>query len=259
MLEPPSQIDAAVLLERRGHVAVITLNRPTAMNAVNTALSEALGDAVAELARDHRLRVGVVTGAGRAFCAGSDLKAVAAGQTVQDLTHPERGFAGFVRHFVDKPIVAAVNGFALGGGTEIVLACDMAVMSEEATLGLPEVRRGLVAAAGGMLRLHRQIPPKIAAEAAFTGEPLTAQAALRWGLVNQVVPADEVLETSLELAEKIARKRTPCPARQQADHDAKRLGVRLGDSHVGDERGRVPGGAGQQGRARGRHRLRREA
>jgi crotonobetainyl-CoA hydratase len=194
----------AVLLERRGHVAVITLNRPTAMNAVNAALSQALGDAMAELAGDDHLRVGVVTGAGRAFCAGADLKELAAGRTVHDLAHPERGFAGFVRHFVDKPVIAAVNGFALGGGTEIVLACDLAVMSQEAKLGLPEVSRGLVAAAGGLLRLHRQIPPKVAAEAAFTGEPLTAETALRWGLVNHVVPPGEVLGTALAVAEKIA-------------------------------------------------------
>jgi crotonobetainyl-CoA hydratase len=193
-----------VLLERRGPVALITLNRPTAMNAVNAALSEALGEAVAELAEDPQLRVGIVTGAGRAFCAGADLKELGAGRTVHDVAHPERGFAGFVRHFVDKPVIAAVNGFALGGGTEIVLACDMAVMSEEAKLGLPEVRRGLVAAAGGLLRLHRQIPPKVAAEAVFTGEPLSAVTALHWGLVNHVVPPGEVLATALVLAEKIA-------------------------------------------------------
>jgi crotonobetainyl-CoA hydratase len=192
-----------VLLERRGHVALITLNRPTAMNAVNSAMSRALGDAMAEFAADDHLRVAVVTGAGRAFCAGADLKELAAGRVVFDPAHPERGFAGFVQHFVDKPVIAAVNGFALGGGTEIVLACDLAVVSEEAKLGLPEVTRGLVAAAGGLLRLPRQIPPKIAAEAVFTGEPLSPETALRWGLVNEVVPAGEVLERALGLAEKI--------------------------------------------------------
>lgn len=196
---------APVLLERRGPVALITLHRPEAMNAVNADVSRALGAAVAELASDPDLRVGVVTGAGRAFCAGADLKELAAGRTVHDLEHPERGFAGFVRHFVDKPLIAAVNGFALGGGTEILLACDLAVMSSEAQLGLPEVRRGLVAAAGGVLRLHRQIPPKIAAQAVFSGEPLDAQTALQWGLVNSVVPPHEVLETAIEMAERIAR------------------------------------------------------
>jgi crotonobetainyl-CoA hydratase len=174
------------------------------MNAVNASMSKALGDALGSLAAEPELRVGVLTGAGRAFCAGADLKEVAAGRSVYDEAHLERGFAGMVRHFIDKPLVAAVNGFALGGGTELVLACDMAVMSDDASLGLPEVKRGLVAAAGGVLRLHRQIPPKIAAEAVFTGDPLDAASALQWGLVNRVVPAAEVLATALALAEKVA-------------------------------------------------------
>src|SRR5436190_4460390 len=157
--DPISTNTPEVLVERRGPVALITLNRPLAMNAVNGALARALGDALEELGNDPSLRVGVLTGAGRAFCAGADLKELAAGRSVHDPGHPERGFAGLVRHFVDKPLIAAVNGFALGGGTEIVLACDLAVMSEDTSLGLPEVKRGLVAAAGGLLRLHRQIPP----------------------------------------------------------------------------------------------------
>ncbi|MEU0316089.1 crotonase/enoyl-CoA hydratase family protein [Nocardioides sp. NPDC006273] len=193
-----------MLVERRGAVALITLNRPTAMNAINADLSRALGAAIADFAADPELRVAVLTGAGRAFCAGADLKELAAGRTVHDTDHPERGFAGFVRHFVDKPVIAAINGFALGGGTEILLACDLAVMSNEARLGLPEVTRGLVAAAGGVLRLHRQIPPKIAAEVVFTGEPLDAQTALRWGLVNSVVPPAAVREEALNLAQRIA-------------------------------------------------------
>jgi crotonobetainyl-CoA hydratase len=202
--EPTSTSAPEVLVERRGPVALITLNRPGAMNAVNAALSRALGDALEELGNDPSLRVGVLTGAGRAFCAGADLKELAAGRSVHDAAHPERAFAGLVRHFVDKPLIAAVNGFALGGGTEIVLACDLAVMSEDTSLGLPEVKRGLVAAAGGLLRLHRQIPPKVAAEAVFTGEPLDAATALRWGLVNRVVPPGEVVQTALALAETIA-------------------------------------------------------
>jgi crotonobetainyl-CoA hydratase len=196
--------EPAALLERRGAVALITLNRPRAMNAVNAALSRDLGDALAVLADDPELRVGVITGAGRAFCAGADLKELAAGRSISDDAHPERGFAGMVRHFVDKPLIAAVNGFALGLGTEIVLACDLAVAGEEAALGLPEVTRGLVAAAGGVLRLHRQVPPKVAAEAVFTGRPLDPHTALRWGLVNRVVAPDRVLDVALELAETIA-------------------------------------------------------
>jgi crotonobetainyl-CoA hydratase len=201
---PAGQDTPAALFERRGPIALVTLNRPRAMNAVNAALAAAVGAALAELAADPALRVGVITGAGRAFCAGADLKELAAGHTIDDADHPERGFAGVVRHFVDKPLIAAVNGFALGGGTEILLACDLAVMSAEASLGLPEVTRGLVAGAGGLLRLHRQIPPKVAAEAAFTGEPIDAPTALRWGLVNQVVPPEKVLDTALTLAERIA-------------------------------------------------------
>lgn len=194
----------AATLERHGPVALITLNRPQAMNAVNTELARAAGDAMAEFAADSELLAAVVTGAGRAFCAGADLKELAVGRSVHDAAHPERGFAGIVRHFVDKPVIAAVNGFALGGGTEIVLACDLAVLSEDATLGLPEVTRGLVAAAGGLLRLHRHIPPKLAAEAVFTVEAIGAASALRWGLVNRIVPATAVLDKALELANRIA-------------------------------------------------------
>lgn len=194
----------AALFERRGSIGLITLNRPRAMNAVNGALSAAVGKALAEFAADPELRVGVITGAGRAFCAGADLKELALGRNIHDPEHPKRGFAGIVRHFVDKPLIAAVNGFALGGGTEILLACDLAVVSAESSLGLPELQRGLVPAAGGLLRLHNQIPPKIAAEAVFTGEPIDAQTALRWGLVNQVVPAETVLESALDMARRIA-------------------------------------------------------
>ncbi len=195
---------SAVLFERIGHVALITLNRPDAMNAVNSAVAAGLGNALAELAADKELRVGVITGAGRAFCAGADLKALASGENIMDVDHLEWGFAGFVKHFVDKPIIAAVNGFALGGGTEIILASDLAVVSDQAKLGLPKVKRGLAALAGGLLRLQRQIPLKLALEVALTGDPVDAVTALRWGLVNRVVPTDQVVDTALELAAKIA-------------------------------------------------------
>ncbi|WP_283161949.1 crotonase/enoyl-CoA hydratase family protein [Pseudonocardia sp. Ae707_Ps1] len=192
------------MLERRGAVALITLNRPRSMNAVNADLARAAGDALAEFTADPTLRAAVITGAGRAFCAGADLKELAAGRPVHDAAHPERGFAGIVRHFVDKPLIAAVNGFALGGGTEIMLACDLAVLADHATLGLPEVTRGLVAAAGGLLRLHRQMPPKLAFEAVFTGDPIDAATAKHHGLVNRVVPAERVLDEALDLADRIA-------------------------------------------------------
>ncbi len=195
---------SAVIFERIGHVALITLNRPDAMNAVNSALSVGLGNALAELAADKELRVGVITGAGRAFCAGADLKALASGENIMDVDHLEWGFAWFVKPFVDKPIIAAVHGFALGGGTEIMLASDLAVVSDQAKLGLPEVKRGLAALAGGLLRLQRQIPLKLALEVVLTGDPIDAETALRWGLVNRVVPTEQVVDTALELAAKIA-------------------------------------------------------
>lgn len=196
--------DNSVILERHGKVCLITLNRPEAMNSVNAALSTALGNALQELQDDPDLLVGVLTGAGKAFCAGADLKALAAGEPIMDPDHAERGFAGMVQFFVDKPMIAAVNGFALGGGTELMLACDIAVASSEAKFGLPEVRRGLVAAAGGLLRLTRQVPPKIALEAALTGEPLDAETAARWGLVNRVTAPGDVVPTALALARLIA-------------------------------------------------------
>lgn len=196
--------ERVVLLHRDGPVGVITLNRPHVLNAVDAAVSDALGAALDEIDRDPDLRVGVLTGAGRAFCAGADLGAFAAGGSVLPTNHPEWGFAGLVQHYVSKPLVAAVNGVAVGGGTEIVLACDLAVLSSEATLGLPEVKRGLIAGGGGLVRLPGQIPPKIAAHAVFTGEPLSAEMALRWGLVNSVVPPSEVLPEALRLAHVIA-------------------------------------------------------
>lgn len=171
--------DAPATFEQRGPVALITLNRPDAMNAVNAALSEAVGTALETVARDPEIRVAVITGAGRAFCAGADLKELAAGRGIYPPDHPEWGFAGLVQHFIDKPLIAAVNGYALGGGTEIMLACDLAVVSDQAKLGLPEVKRGLLAAAGGLLRLPRQVPVKLAMEVALTGEPIDAETAAR--------------------------------------------------------------------------------
>lgn len=201
--ETASQI-SPVILERRDHVAMITLNRPKALNAVNATLSAAVGEALEEINSDPELRVGIITGSGRAFCAGADLKELAAGNSVYAAGHPEWGFGGIVQHYIEKPLIAAVNGPALGGGTEIVLACDLAVMNSEATLGLPEVSRGLVAAAGGLLRLPRQIPHKIALEAALTGEPISATKAAAWGLVNRVAAPDQVLEAAMKLADRIA-------------------------------------------------------
>lgn len=196
--------EPAATVEKRGGIAIITLNRPRALNAVNADLSGALGAALEELDGDDELRVGIITGAGRAFCAGADLKGVNAGDVLSAPGHPEWGFAGLVEHRVKKPLIAAVNGFALGGGTEIVLKCDLAVLSEDASLGIPEVKRGLFAGAGGLIMMPRQLPVKIAMEAALTGAPIDPATALRWGLVNRVVPAANVLDEALRLAAAIS-------------------------------------------------------
>jgi crotonobetainyl-CoA hydratase len=193
-----------VLYERDGHVALLTLNRPEALNAVNSALADELGGHLERAVADDAVRAIVVTGAGRAFCAGADLKEIAAGRAVGPTAHPEWGFAGLAQHWVSKPLVAAVNGYAMGGGTEIALACDLVVASAEAAFGLPEVKRGLFAAAGGVIRLQRQIPIKLAAQLALTGDPVDAATARQWGLVNDVVPPGEVVRRALELAGRIA-------------------------------------------------------
>lgn len=197
-VEPP------VLVRQQDDVTVLTLNRPRVLNAVDAALSDALGDALQQFQADAVQRVAVLTGAGRAFCAGADLTALAAGRPVYPVKNPQWGFGGVTEHQLDKPLIAAVNGPALGGGLEIVLACDLVVLSDQAVLGLPEVTRGLLAAAGGLLHLARRLPPAVAAEKALTGEPLTPAEALRHGLVNRVVPPEDVLRVAMELAGRIA-------------------------------------------------------
>ena len=196
------QVTESVLFERRGHVAVLTLNRPDVLNAVNAAMSAQAGEALERIETDPDIRVGVVTGAGRAFCAGADLKAVSRGEGKPVVDG--WGFAGMVQHVVSKPIIAAVNGLALGGGFEIAMSCDLVVASSEATFGLPEVKRGIIAGAGGLVRLGEQIPPRIALELALTGLPITALRAAELGFVNHVVEPDRVLDEALALADRIA-------------------------------------------------------
>lgn len=185
------------------HVAVITLQRPEAMNAMNTALADAIGNALEQAATDDDVRAIILTGTGRAFCAGADLKEISAGRTVEP-TVKEWGFGGVAQHWVAKPVIAAVNGVAFGGGCEIVLSCDIVVASAAAKFGLPEVKVGLFAAAGGVVRLQRQVPLKIALQLALTGDPITAETAAQWGLVNEVVEPDEVLTRAREIAGRIA-------------------------------------------------------
>lgn len=196
----------AALTERRGNVLLITLNRPQARNAVNSAVSTAVGDALHEAQNDSAVRAVVLTGTGESFCAGADLKAIARRENLYHPEHPEWGFAGYVHHYIDKPTIAAVNGTALGGGTELALASDLVVAEERAKFGLPEVKRGLIAAAGGVFRIVDHLPRKVAMEMLFTGEPMTAADALKWGLVNQVVPNGQeggAVDAALALAERI--------------------------------------------------------
>ncbi|MES2282246.1 MAG: crotonase/enoyl-CoA hydratase family protein [Pseudomonadota bacterium] len=196
--------EAAVLYEVRGRVALITINRPAAMNAINMDVGTGLSEALRKFSADPELWAAVITGAGdKAFSAGADLKAVAAGEMTRISEAGKPGIADLLRRYVDKPVIAAVNGYALGGGMEIALSCDLIVASERASFGLPEVKRGLVAAGGGMLRLPRQMPLKTAMYHVLTGEFMSADDALHWGLVNQVVPHAQVLEKAMALAERI--------------------------------------------------------
>ncbi|MUM31134.1 hypothetical protein FZI93_04425, partial [Mycobacterium sp. CBMA361] len=184
-----------------------TINRPEARNAVNQAVSIGVGDALQAAQDDPEIRAVVITGSGdKSFCAGADLKALSRGENLFHPDHTEWGFAGYVSHFIDKPTIAAVNGTALGGGTELALASDLVVAEDSAKFGLPEVKRGLIAGAGGVFRIVDQLPRKVALELMFTGEPMTSADALRWGLINQVVPdgsGSSAVDAALKLAERI--------------------------------------------------------
>ena len=193
----------AALTERRGNVVIITLNRPEARNAVNSAVSTAVGDALQEAHDDPEIRAVVITGAGESFCAGADLKAISRRENLFHPDHSEWGFAGYVHHYIDKPTIAAVNGTAFGGGTELALASDLVVAEERAKFGLPEVKRGLIAAAGGVFRIVDHLPRKVAMELILTGDSMSSADALKWGLINQVVPDGTVVDAALALAERI--------------------------------------------------------
>jgi len=220
--------NGTVLTSLSGHVLTVTLNRPDARNAVNMDLTIGVGTALDAAEADPDVWVVILTGAGdRAFCAGADLKAAARGELTTDDPRLARwGFAGYVAHAISKPTIAAVNGFALGGGTELVLASDLAVAVDTATFGLPEVKRGIVAGAGGAFRLPRQIPQKAAMEAMLTGQPVSAQRALELGLLNRVVSADRLQETAVELAEAI------CQNAPLAVQTTKRIALGIIDGRV---------------------------
>lgn len=182
-------------------VCIITINRPEARNAVNLAVARGIAAAVDDVDRRSDIRVAVLTGAGGVFCAGMDLKAFLRGELARI---DGRGFAGFTEAPPKKPIIAAIEGFALAGGLEIALACDLIVAARDARLGLPEVKRGLVANAGGMVRLPRQVPLRIAMELVLTGEAVAAERLAGFGLINRIAAPGEALSTALDLARTIA-------------------------------------------------------
>ena len=190
-----------VLVSVDGGVGVITINRPQAKNAVNDAVARGIADAIDDLDARKDVSVLVLTGAGGTFSAGMDLKAFLAGELPMI---EGRGFGGITEAPPKKPIIAAVEGYALAGGFELVLSCDLIVASEEAKFGLPEPKRGLVAAAGGVMRLPRRIPYHIAMEIALTGDFYPATRLHELGLVNRITPAGKALEEATELAKKIA-------------------------------------------------------
>ncbi len=193
-------MEAPVCVEQQDGVLIIAINRPRQRNAVNRSVSLAIAEALDRLDSEPSLRVAILTGNGGSFCSGMDLRAFVDGE------RPElegRGFGGLAEAPPAKPIIAAVEGYALAGGCELALACDMIVAAENASFGLPEVTRGLVAGSGGLLRLRRKIPEAIAMEYVLTGERMDAATAHRWGLVNRLTPPGGALEGALVLARQI--------------------------------------------------------
>ena len=194
----------ALRTERRGAVLEITLDRPKA-NAIDMATSRELGDTFLGFRDDPELRVAIITGAGeRIFSAGWDLKAAAEGAEGLDTDYGPGGFAGLTEIFdLDKPVIAALNGAAVGGGFEIALACDLIVAAEHVEVFLPEAKLGILASGGGIVRLGRQVPRRVAMEMLLTGRRMSAEEALRWGLFNAVVPMAELMATARALADEI--------------------------------------------------------
>jgi enoyl-CoA hydratase len=185
-----------------GRIAVITINRPEARNAVNAEVASGIENAIDQLEADPEVWVGILTGAGPVFSAGADLKAIASGGA-GGLTTRRGGFGGIAARERTKPMIAAVDGPALAGGTEMMLACDLVVASTNARFGIPEVKRSLVAAAGGLFRLPRRLPPAIAMELALTGDPISAERAAELGLINDLVEPGQALAAAKALAARI--------------------------------------------------------
>jgi len=194
--------EPAVLSERRDSVLLITLNRPDARNAVNAALAEGVAAALDELDADDDLSVGVLTGAGKGFSSGMDLKAFVAGESPYAA---DRGFAGITQRAAEKPLIAAIEGFAVAGGFEVALSCDLIVAARGARLGIPEAKRSLVAAGGALIRLPRRIPYHLAMELALTGDPIDAERGYELGIVNRLADPGGAVDAALELAGEVAR------------------------------------------------------
>ncbi len=199
MTNTTSASDEVIISDLDG-IRTITINRPDTRNAVNLAVATRIHEAIDELDEDRALTVGILTGAGGYFCAGMDLRAFLQGE--RPIT--SRGFAGLTEQPSRKPLIAAVEGFAHAGGFELMLACDMVVASKEARFSLPEVKRGLIAAAGGLLRLPQRVPLAIAMELALTGKAITADTAYQFGLVNALTEPGHALPRAIELAQTIA-------------------------------------------------------
>ncbi len=195
---------AIVEQERRGRVQVLRLNRPEARNAVSPEVSQAMAAALDAVEDDPEVRAVVITGTGDVFCAGADLKVVAEGRGME-IARAKGGFAGVTARDFAKPLIAAVQGPALAGGFEIVLACDLVVAADDARFGIPEAARGLLAAAGGLIRLPKRVPLALALELAMTGDPISAGRAHELGLVNRLVPRAEVLDAAVALADRIGQ------------------------------------------------------
>lgn len=191
----------AVKVETKDGIMVVTINRPKAKNAVNLDVAKGIAAAMDELDSNDAIRAAVLTGADNTFCAGMDLKAFVSGELP---VIPGKGFAGLVEAPPKKPLIAAVEGYALAGGFEIAIACDLIVTADNAKFGIPEVKRGLAAGAGGLMRLPRKIPQNVAMELALTGEFISAQRAHDLGLANRVVEAGTALQSAIELARLIA-------------------------------------------------------
>eukprot|EP00127_Corallochytrium_limacisporum_P001602 Clim_evm5s69 gene=Clim_evmTU5s69 len=192
--------ESVVLFEKRGHVAIFTLNRPKDRNAVSYEVSSTFEKYMDQFEADDDLWIGILCGKGKVFCAGADLKAVNSGAEIMT---EKGGFCGFVKYPRTKPMIAAIDGPALAGGCEIALACDMIVASKNSFFGLPEVKRSLVAAAGGLFRLPRKIPENVASEVVLTGDPISVDRMYQFGFVNRLVEPGNAFNEAMKLAETV--------------------------------------------------------